>query len=184
VQSTRELLTSTLLTDERAQPAVDGMAAFFRCLREASDPPPGFAVVSGSPLEYGPRIEAFLAKHGFPFSALVLRHLGPGTLKGYKEPAIRALLSRFPQRLVLVGDSGERDPEVYAQIRREHPDRVAAIFIHDVGGKVSPGRFEGMVRFVAAADAARAATGQGLLSSECAGRAFPAAAGAPDAGGK
>ncbi len=175
VQSTRGLLGSALLLDERTQAAVAGMAAFFRCLREGSDPPPGFAVVSGSPLEYGPRVEAFLAKAEFPFAALVLRHLGPRTMKGYKEPAIRALLSRFPQRVVLVGDSGERDPEVYALIRREFPDRVAAIFIHDVGRSANAARFEGMVLFATAADAARAAAARGLLTAECADRAFPKA---------
>lgn len=173
VQSARGLVSSGLLSDERTQPAVDGMAAFFRCLRDGSDPAPAFAIVSGSPLEYGPRVEAFLARAGFPFAALALRHLGARTLKGYKEPAIRALLSRFPQRVVLVGDSGERDPEVYATIRREHPERVAAIFIHDVGRSADPGRFEGMVLFATGADAARAAAARGLLQAACADAAFP-----------
>lgn len=174
VQSTPALVRSALLADERSQPAVEGMAAFFGCLREGSAPPPGFAVVSGSPLEYGPRIQVFLAGRGFPFAALLLRHLGPGTLKGYKEPAIRALLSRFPQRVVLVGDSGERDPEVYALVRREFPDRVAAIFIHDVGRSADATRFEGMILFRSGADAARAAAARGLLPAACAERAFPA----------
>jgi phosphatidate phosphatase APP1 len=177
VQSTRGLARSTLLSDERTQPAVEGMAPFFRCLAEGNDPAPGFAVVSGSPLEFGPRVEAFLARGGFPFAALVLRHLGPKTLAGYKEPAIRALLARFPQRVVLVGDSGERDPEIYAALRREAPGRVAAIFIHDVGRSADPARFEGMVLFTTGADAARAAAARGLLPAACAERAFPPAAG-------
>jgi phosphatidate phosphatase APP1 len=185
VQSTRGLLDSALLADELTQPAVTGMAPFFRCLREGADPPPGFAIVSGSPREFGARIEAFLAREGFPFAALVLRHVGPGTMKGYKEPAIRKLLSTFPQRVVLVGDSGERDPEVYAQIRREFPDRVAGIFIRDVGRSADAARFEGMVLFEAAADAARAAAARGLLSAECAERAFgrPAAPAGPSGRG-
>ena len=183
VQSTRGLLDSALLGDERTQAAVEGMAALFRCLREGNEPPPGFVIVTGSPLEYGARLEAFLAKAGFPFSALVLRKLGPGTLKGYKEPAIRKLLSSFPQRVVLVGDSGERDPEVYALIRREFPDRVAAIFIHDVGRSTKPRRFEGMVLFTHAADAGRAAAAQGLVRTECVDRAFPAAQVEPEGRG-
>jgi len=183
VQSTRGLLDSSLLGDERTQAAVEGMAAFLHCLREGNQPPPGFVVVTGSPLEYGARLEAFLSKAGFPFSALVLRKLGPGTLKGYKEPAIRKLLSTFPQRVVLVGDSGERDPEVYALIRREFPDRVAAIFIHDVGHDADPGRFEGMVLFARTADAARAAAARGLVRPECVDRAFPPAAVEPEGRG-
>jgi hypothetical protein len=114
-------------------------------------------------------------KAGFPLSALVGRQLGPGTLKGYKEPAIRKLLSSFPQRVVLVGDSGERDPEVYALIRREFPERVAAIFIDDVGRSGEPGRFEDMVLFARPADAAKAAAAWGLVRTECVDRAFPPA---------
>lgn len=174
VQSLRGVARSSLLGDERTQPAVDGMPAFFRCLAEAGDPPPGFAIVSGSPIEYAARVEAFLAARSFPFAAVLLRHLGPGTAKGYKEPVLRALLSRFPHRVVLVGDSGERDPEVYAKIRGEFPDRVAAIFIHDVGRSADRGRFPGMVLFSTGLEAARAAAAQGLVRAGCAeGAAAP-----------
>jgi phosphatidate phosphatase APP1 len=179
VQSARGLARSTLLADETTQAPVEGMAPFFRCLAEGNDPPPAFAVVSGSPLEYGPRVEAFLARDGFPFAALLLRHLGPRTMTGYKEPVLRALLARFPQRVVLVGDSGERDPEIYAALRREFPGRVAAVFIHDVGRSADPARFEGMVLFTHGADAARAAAARGLLPAACAERAFPPAPAAP-----
>jgi phosphatidate phosphatase APP1 len=172
VQSVRGVARSALLADERTQPAVEGMAAFFRCLG-AGDPPPGFAIVSGTPFEFAARVEAFLAARGFPFAAVYLRHLGPGTMKGYKEPALRALLSRFPQRVVLVGDSGERDPEVYAKTRSEFPDRVAGIFIRDVGRSADPARFEGMVLFKTAADAAHAAAARGLVAAECADAPFP-----------
>src|SRR3546814_10185473 len=40
------------------------------------------------------------------------------------------LYDQFP--FVLIGDSGQRDPEIYAQVVREHPGRVAAIYIRDV----------------------------------------------------
>jgi hypothetical protein len=33
---------------------------------------------------------------------------------------------------VLIGDSGQRDPEIYAQIVHEHPGRVRAIYIRNV----------------------------------------------------
>ncbi|KAI8050230.1 hypothetical protein BDF22DRAFT_745557 [Syncephalis plumigaleata] len=43
------------------------------------------------------------------------------------------IFNDFPhRRFILVGDSGEKDPEVYAEIARRFPDRVACIFIHDV----------------------------------------------------
>jgi hypothetical protein len=33
---------------------------------------------------------------------------------------------------VLIGDSGQHDPEIYAQIVREHPGRVEAVYIRNV----------------------------------------------------
>jgi phosphatidate phosphatase APP1 len=35
---------------------------------------------------------------------------------------------------VLVGDSGQDDPEIYAAVIREHPGRIHAAYIRDVGG--------------------------------------------------
>jgi phosphatidate phosphatase APP1 len=70
--------------------------------------------------------------------------------------------------VVLIGDSGEKDPEVYAQIRAEAPSRVKAIFIRDAGRSDDPSRFEGMTLFKEPVDAARAAAAQGLLDAHCA----------------
>jgi phosphatidate phosphatase APP1 len=174
VQSKRGLIKAALLSDEESQPVVEGMAAFYGCLREGAEPAPGFAIVSGSPVEFGPRLEAFLAKGDFPFAALHLRKLSSKTLSRFKQPVLRALLSRFPQRFVFVGDSGEQDPETYAQIRQEFPGRVAAVFIRDVGKSADPVRFKDMVLFKTAADAAKDAAAKGLLKPECLARAFPA----------
>ena len=175
VQSKRGLIKAAIFSDEESQPAVEGMAAFYRCLRAGSEPVPGFAIVTGSPVEFGPRLEGFLAKGEFPFAALHLRRLSAKTLSHYKEPVLRALFSRFPQRFVLVGDTGEQDPETYELIRKEFPGRVAAIFIHNVGRDSDPDRFKDMVLFKDAAQAARKAAELGLLKPECAASAFPAA---------
>ncbi len=46
---------------------------------------------------------------------------------------IRTLLGTYPELpFVLIGDSGEEDPEIYLQTVREHPGRVRAIYIRDV----------------------------------------------------
>jgi phosphatidate phosphatase APP1 len=53
----------------------------------------------------------------------------------FKLDNIRSLLSRFPKRnFLLVGDSGEQDPEIYGQIAREFPTQIQRIFIRDVTG--------------------------------------------------
>ncbi|MCI0546084.1 MAG: App1 family protein [Candidatus Rokubacteria bacterium] len=54
----------------------------------------------------------------------------------YKLGVIEALLRRFPDRhFVLVGDSGEKDTEVYARLASRFPNQVRKILIRDVGGE-------------------------------------------------
>lgn len=51
----------------------------------------------------------------------------------YKLATIEPLMRRFPKRqFVLVGDSGEKDPEVYGALARKYPKQVARILIRDV----------------------------------------------------
>lgn len=180
VTSPVKLVSSALLKDSDTQEVVPGMAAFYGCLRQPSAP--AFALVSGSPIQYLPRIRTFLSRHGFPAGfGLYLRDLGPSTLSGYKQPAIRRLLQQFSQPVVLVGDSGEKDPEVYAQIRDEFPGRVKAIYIRDAGRTEDQGRFEGMVLFKDSGEAAGHAATVGLADTACVAAAFPKSAPVPAA---
>jgi len=39
------------------------------------------------------------------------------------------------RRFILIGDSGEADPEIYASIARRYPQQVIRIFIRDVTGE-------------------------------------------------
>ncbi len=51
----------------------------------------------------------------------------------YKPGVIEPLLKQFPQRsFVLVGDSGERDPEIYGALARKFPAQILRIVIRDV----------------------------------------------------
>ncbi|KAI9473773.1 MAG: hypothetical protein EXX96DRAFT_487278 [Benjaminiella poitrasii] len=51
----------------------------------------------------------------------------------HKLEMISTILQDFPQRkFILIGDSGEIDPEIYEQIYNEYPDQIIKIFIHDV----------------------------------------------------
>lgn len=164
------LLTNALLKDSDTQAVVPGMADFYKCLRETK--PAAFALVSGSPVQFLPRVSNFLDRHRFPPFGLYLRDLGPSTLSGYKQPVIRRLLQQFPQPVVLVGDSGEHDPEVYAQIREEFPGRVKAIYIRDAGRTETASRFEGMYLFREASEAAKKAVEAGVADRACVAKAF------------
>lgn len=91
-----------------------------------------------------PPIGEFLRTSGFPDGSVHLRALAlrPSALldddatSRHKHAEIAQLLADHPQRrFVLVGDSGERDPEVYGAIAREHPSRIDAVLIRDVTGE-------------------------------------------------
>jgi phosphatidate phosphatase APP1 len=75
-----------------------------------------------------------------------------------------------------VGDSGEHDPEVYAQIREEFPGRVRAIYIRDAGRTEQASRFQDMVLFQDVRSAAEHAVQAGLARPACLATAFPPAA--------
>ena len=166
----RRFLDAALLQDAHTQPAVPRMNGFYQCLVEDHPIAAPLAFVSGSPHQYGPRISAFLRRNGFPMAALYLRNLGPDTLSDYKQPAIRKILRAVPQKVILIGDSGEHDPEVYAQIRREFPERILGIYIHDVGRSADRARFQDMTLFKVADEAARDAVRRGWMSEECRAR--------------
>lgn len=164
VTSKRRLLKNTFLKDAETQPAVPGMAPLYRCLAASGAP---FAYVSGSPIQFAPRIGRFLEVNGYPPAGLYLRNLGPKSLSGYKEPVLRKLAARFPQPLVLIGDSGEKDPEIYAALAKELPGRVKRIYVRRAGPKGKPSRYDGQLLFRDPTEALRDAAGLGLVAAEC-----------------
>jgi len=172
VLSRRRLIANSLMSDEKSQPVVKGMADFYGCLRENVGQP-AFALVSGSPLQFASRVGTFLSNHRFPPMGLYLRDLGPNTLSDYKQPIIRSLLRAMPNPAVLVGDSGEHDPEVYRQINEEFPERIRRIYIRNAGRSIDKKRFDGMFLFDEPKAAALDAVDAGLASKECVARVFP-----------
>lgn len=139
VRDRHEMLLNTFARPSRAAP---GMAARYRRLAAA----PGTRVhyLSASPMQLLPVLEDFLAAAGFPRGSLHLREStswrslvpGEGESRAHKLGAIAQLLHDFPaRRFLFIGDSGEADPEIYAEVARAHPGRVQAILIRDVTGE-------------------------------------------------
>lgn len=54
--------------------------------------------------------------------------------KNHKIEKLRQLMNFFgDMKFILIGDSGQKDPEVYSAIVREFPGRVLAVYIRDIG---------------------------------------------------
>ncbi|MDZ7752976.1 MAG: phosphatase domain-containing protein [Gammaproteobacteria bacterium] len=120
-----------------------GVAAFYRGLhggREGDEENPP-VYVSRSPWAIYPVLEAFFHDHEIPAGPVLelrdwgisLRHPFPRRARQHKREVLERVFEVFKDLpIVLVGDSGQRDPEVYAAIARRYPERVAAIYIRDL----------------------------------------------------
>lgn len=89
-------------------------------------------------------LESFRIKCGFPPATYSLKTVRPKkatqTIRTlledpleFKRRALRMLFERYPQRdFVLVGDTGEKDPQIYASMAQEYPHQVLAIYLRSV----------------------------------------------------
>ena len=139
VRERREMLLNTFARRFEAAPR---MAGWYRAL--AKVPGTRFHYLSASPIQLYPALSDFIRNADFPQGSMHLREsttwrtLIPGDddSRAHKLGVIGRLLAEFPQRrFVLVGDSGEADPEIYAQTFRSHPRRIDSIVIRDVTGE-------------------------------------------------
>lgn len=122
--------------------AFPGVAALYRGLHEGMGHERNpMLYVSRGPWTVYEMLEAFFVHHRIPEGpVLFLRDWGVSVKnplgysgKGHKEGLIRRMLDAYPDLpFVLVGDSGQRDPEIYADIVHEHRGRVLAVYIRDV----------------------------------------------------
>ena len=129
----KEMLKNTFL---RPFQAVPGMAkAYERWWQKGAV----FHYVSGSPWPLYPSLVKWMDESGYPMGGYHLRTLWSalpkqeelaGSSADHKLPAISKILALHPKRsFVLVGDSGEADPEIYGEIARRHPGRIRKIHI-------------------------------------------------------
>lgn len=139
VTDKQRLVRSTFLEEFQA---VSGMADLYARWAKAGAV---FHYVSASPWQLYPELETFRERETYPPGSYHMKsvrvkdstvaELLASPLE-YKPPILRSLLERYPrQRFVLVGDSGEQDPEVYGGLARDFPEQVRWILIRRVDDK-------------------------------------------------
>ena len=154
----REKVANTFL---RPFKAVPGMPALYRSWMEGLGPRIHFHVVSAGPWQFNEPLRRFTEGAGFPAFTWDMRSVDIGDVSvlvkamgadkndmyEFKLQKIRAFMTRFPKRrVVLVGDSGEKDPEVYAKILSAFPNRVERVFIRNVNREDQTGRYDKLFR--------------------------------------
>jgi phosphatidate phosphatase APP1 len=172
VQRVGQMIRQTFTGSALTRTPFAGAADLYRDLADEVNP---VFYVSSSPWNLHAFMVAFLRHRGFPLGSVLLRDL-LGTAAGREKKAgrIQEILDLHPQLpFVLIGDSAEKDPEIYADIVRAYPGRVLAAYIREVRLDPGDGRVEKVTRawpkdvpFVLASDSdavRRHATELGLL---------------------
>jgi phosphatidate phosphatase APP1 len=127
-----------LLNNAHTRLPFEGVNAFYEALQRGTDGGSYNPIfyVSSSPWNIYDVLEDFLNVHGVPAGPLFLKDWSPSVLgkhRAHKLGTIRMLLRTYADLpFVLIGDSGEEDPEIYLQVVREYPGRIPAIYIRDV----------------------------------------------------
>jgi phosphatidate phosphatase APP1 len=133
---------TVFLGNARTRLPFKGVAAFYQALVEGiqeGGPNPIF-FVSGSPWNLYDLLIEFMDLQGIPRGPLLLKDFGldPRKLlktdtREHKLGCIRPILDFYPKLpFILIGDSGEKDPEIYRQVVREYPGRIQAIYIRQI----------------------------------------------------
>jgi phosphatidate phosphatase APP1 len=138
----KRALSLLLLHNARTRKPLLGVAGLYRALEEGAAGGEGNPIfyVSSSPWNLYDLLEEFLALNAIPYGPVHLRDYGVDAGKfgatpghGHKLERARELVRRLPRlRWVLVGDSGQADAEIYAELAREHGEKILAIYIRDV----------------------------------------------------
>lgn len=137
VSDRRELLANTFT---RAFRSVPGMSALYKNWAQQGV---SFHYVSASPWPLYRPLGEWLDSDEFPIGSVHLRHVrlrdlrkDPNRDKAFrnKRASIERILRCFPERkFMMVGDSGERDAELYSVIASNFGPQIRKVFIRDIG---------------------------------------------------
>lgn len=132
----QSMLVNTFLREFRAVPQIADV------YREWALKGADFHYVSSSPWQLLAPLNLWLQQEQFPLGSV---HLRPFRLRNHmlqrmvrirrtqKARVIRSLIRSLPARkFLLIGDSGERDLQIYGKLARKFPQRVSAVLIRNL----------------------------------------------------
>ena len=141
---TLKKLRLMLLRNAITRKPFPGISAFYTALHKGyrGDEENPFFYVSSSEWNLYDLLEDFCSFNKFPSGVFMLRELEGSILRSgrgnheHKLTKIRTVLSAFDTLpFILIGDNGQRDPEIYSKICEEFPGRIIVSYIRNVSGK-------------------------------------------------
>ena len=130
-------MARSIVNNAAARLPFEGVADLYRALHTERNP---IFYVSSSPWNLYELLHDYMDLNGIPHGPMFLQDWGidEKTLilashTEHKLAQIQTLVDFYPELpFVLIGDSGQHDPEIYREVIRAHPKRILAVFIRDV----------------------------------------------------
>jgi phosphatidate phosphatase APP1 len=143
VANTAMMLWRLFVQDAESRTVFPGVSHLYRALHAGLTGGEANAMlyVSRAPWGIYEILEEFFQAHDIPVGPILflrewgisLRHPLPRRATDHKAVLIDAIMTLYADMpIVLIGDSGQHDPEVYFEIATRHGARVRAIYIRDV----------------------------------------------------
>ncbi|MBM6550156.1 App1 family protein [Marinomonas ostreistagni] len=139
---------TVLLNNAHSRTLMPGTSEFYNALHkgasgQANNP---FYYVSSSPWNIYDLIVDFIAINKLPKGPVLLKDFGlredrwiKSGHESYKTGRIETILKTYPNlKLILIGDSGQRDIYAYLQIAQAYPNRILAVYIRDLNPDSRP----------------------------------------------
>lgn len=137
-----KMIRIAYLGNERTRRPFPGVAEFYRALQQGQQGNNGNPIfyVSSSAWNMYDLFEKFMDFNHIPHGPILLRdiELSPENLLSFKHeshkieqitPLLRHL-SHLP--FILIGDTGQKDAEIYQKLVNLYPDRILAVYLRDV----------------------------------------------------
>jgi phosphatidate phosphatase APP1 len=133
-----KMILTTISKSAKQRLPFEGVEDLYQALSRNAENPLFF--VSGSSYNLYSMLTEFCDHHNIPKAPFILRDLGIGIKQWIKQDSqvykfnnIKKVFTVYKNlKFICIGDSGEKDPEVYLEIHRRFPGRVLAIYIRHV----------------------------------------------------
>lgn len=136
-----KVILNTMFKRATKRMQLEGASDFYHKLHQGKNENEANPIfyVSHSPWNLYRYLELFLKTNNFPKGPILLRSMSSfrrrkrNNEKPQKQKEIRNLLKAYPHLpFILIGDSGEKDGDIYQEVSAEFPGQIKAIYLRSV----------------------------------------------------